>query len=65
MNVRQMIIIVKRITNPQTMETTIHNDEEGDNDHSDPGEEEGQTSVTDGNNNEEEDTDGEEDKLLS
>jgi len=51
--------------NPQTMETTIHNDEEGDNDHSDPGEEEGQTSVTDGNNNEEEDTDGEEDKLLS
>jgi hypothetical protein len=60
-----MIIIVKRIMNPQTMETTIHNDEEGDNDHSDPGEEEGQTSVTDGNNNEEEDTDGEEDKLLS
>jgi len=65
MNVQQMIIIVKRIMNPQTMETTIHNDEEGDNDHSDPGEEEGQTSVTDGNNNEEEDTDGEEDKLLS
>jgi hypothetical protein len=52
MNNWQTIIIVKRI--------------EGDNDHSEPREEEGQTSVTDGKNNEEEGIKGkEEGKLLS
>jgi hypothetical protein len=46
MNNWQTIIILKRI--------------EGDDDHSEPREEEGQTSVTDGNNNEEEGADREE-----
>jgi len=41
-------------------DSNTQNDEEGDDDHSEPGEEEGQTSVTDENNNEEEDADGEE-----
>jgi hypothetical protein len=47
-------------------DSNTQNDEEGDDDHSEPGEEEGQTSVTDENNNEEEgqtmDTDGNNDE---
>ena len=41
-------------------DNNTHSDEEGDSDHSEPREEEGQTIVTEGNNNEEEDAEGEE-----
>ena len=40
-------------------DNNTNSDQEGDSDHSEPREEEGQTIVTEGNNNEEEDAEGE------